>query len=99
MKKPDIIYSMQVSSASVSMLSSLFITVAIMKSDYGIASPYRRIIFGLSVADILHLLTIMLGPAFAVPSSSSPVGQWAIGNHNTCQALGFLAGFSAGTTP
>ena len=93
-----IIYRIQICSASVSFLSSSFIACGIVKSDGGLlTSPYRRIIFGVSVSDILQSLSIIAGP-FAVPSSSS-VGLWAAGNYHTCQADGFLFGFAAGSTP
>jgi hypothetical protein len=97
MSNIEIIYRIQICAASVSLLSSSFIAGGIIKSDGGLTSPYRRIIFGLSVSDILQSLSIIAGP-FAIPSSS-PSGLWAVGNYHTCQVDGFLFGFTAGSTP
>ena len=97
MSNIEIIYRIQICAASVSLLSSSFIAVGSIKSDGGLTSPYRRIIFGLSVSDILQSLSIIAGP-FAIPSSS-PLGLWAVGNYHTCQVDGFLFGFTAGSTP
>ena len=89
--------SIQISGASLSTVASSFIAVSIVRSDGGINSPYRRIIFGMSVSDILQSLSLAVGP-FAVPSTV-PQGLWAVGNYHTCQVNGFAYNMGAGCTP
>ena len=76
--------STQVSSAAISSCASAFITLAIVKSDGGLTSPYRRIIFSLSVSDLLQSLALFTGP-FAVTS-----GLWSRGNDLTCRVNGVI---------
>jgi hypothetical protein len=87
----------QVSTASISFISSSFIAGGIIRSDGGLTSPYRRIIFGISLSDILQSLAAIFGP-LSVPKSS-PVGIWAMGNDFTCRTDGFFITFTAGSTP
>lgn len=58
-------------------------------------SPYKRILFGLSVADIILSVVQCLQP-FAMPKETS-YRVWAIGNSKTCSAAGALTqlGFAA----
>jgi hypothetical protein len=49
-------------------------------------APYMRILFIMSVADLMHPVTVMTQP-FWVPASTSP-RYWALGNHATCTAVG-----------
>ena len=84
------------SSASISFIASFGIIIAITRSG-GLKSPYRRIIFGMSISDIFQSLAILLGP-FAVPASHS-YGKWAIGNDFTCQADGFMLILGTVCTP
>lgn len=76
------LYITQVSSSSVSLLASTFITIAILRTDGGLTSPYRRIIFGLSASDILQSLAMLTGPILV------PAGLWAHGNDITCRTNG-----------
>jgi hypothetical protein len=63
----------QVITASISfILSSPFIAGGIVRSDGVLTSPYRRIIFGINLSDILQSLALFIGP-LSVPKSS-PVG-------------------------
>jgi hypothetical protein len=87
----------QVSTASISFISSSFIAGGIIRSDGGLTSPYRRIIFGISLSDILQSLALVFGP-LSVPKSS-PLGIWAMGNDFTCRTNGFFITFTAGSTP
>ncbi len=92
-----IIYRLQLTSASLSVLSSSFIALGVQRSDGGLTSPYRRIIFGISIFDMMQSLSIMLGP-LAVPSST-PLAKWAMGNYDTCLVDGAFLCFAACCTP
>ncbi len=91
------LYTLQICAASLSLLSSSFIAVGILRSESGLNNPYRRIVFGISASDILQSLSIIAGP-FAVPETT-PTAQWAIGNHSSCRAIGFLFELSSICTP
>ncbi len=75
----------QISSGSVSFVASSVIVTFIAIN--GLSTPYRRIIFGLSVSDIAQSFAIALGP-FLTPSSAQ--AKWGIGNKHTCNLDGFL---------
>ena len=91
-----VIAVIMIAGSSLSFLASFGIIVAITRSG-GLKSPYRRIIFGMSISDIFQSLAILLGP-FAVPASH-PNGNWAIGNDFTCQADGFILILGTNCTP
>lgn len=57
------------------------------------SSPYHRIIFGLSLSDIMQSSSLLFGP-IATPTSM-PQAFWARGNVNTCQIAGIF--FTIGT--
>jgi len=56
-------------------------------------SPYKRILFAMSVADIITSVSFAFQP-FLVPKATSQ-RVWAIGNDATCTALGTFAQLSA----
>ena len=88
----------RLSTASLSCLASLTIAIMILRSDGGLASsPYRRIIFGLSIGDILQSLGIFIGP-FASPIDT-PNALWAVGNLHSCDAAGFILVFGGSMVP
>ncbi len=60
----------------------------------GLQTPYRRLIFSLSVTDIIQSLSILLGP-FLSPSDQL-LAHWGLGNKVTCQIDGLM--FLIGTT-
>ena len=63
-------------------------------SDFAlVSSPYHRIIFGLSIADMFHSLAMITGPFMAVQAANTPA-KWAIGNIVSCRINGlwFLIG-------
>lgn len=91
------LYHLQVSSASISLVSAALISGGILKSGSWRASPYHRIVLGISLSDIIRSLSIILGP-FLIPSSS-PVAPWAIGNDATCRANGFMYIVATYSTP
>ncbi len=98
MKGHAIIYVTQICSGSVSFLSSSLIAIGIMKSG-GLNSPYRRIIFGISVSDMMQSASIIIGP-FVVPSATpKSIAPWAIGNSHSCRAQGSYLIFAYGATP
>ena len=96
MKDAEALYTVQISTAPLSLMSSLFIAGAIVKSEVGLASPYRRIIFIYSAADALLSLMATLGP-FLVPPA--PFAIWGIGNRNSCRVQGILFTFGQGIAP
>jgi len=77
----------QISSASISFVSSLTMATAIVRSDGGLTSPFRRLIFGLSVTDVLQSFGLIVGP-FAIPASD--ISPFGVGNQGTCSAQGFV---------
>ena len=60
----------------------------IIRSDKGLCSPYSRIIFGLSIADIMQSLGIIISP-LAAPSGTLDA-PWAMGSTGFCSATGFI---------
>lgn len=75
--------------ASVSCLASSFIVLMILTEPVtGLASPYSRIIFGMSISDILFSLGILLSP-FVGPKDN-PDAMFAIGSSEGCDFIGFF---------
>lgn len=54
-----------------------------------ICTPYRRILIGLSFADILQSLALLVGPF--VPPKGTHQSPWAIGNITSCEIFGVFA--------
>ncbi len=68
---PRYFQTFQVCMASISFLSSLTIVISIaFIGNVGLSTPYRRIIFGLSLADIFQSLALLTGPS-SVPEGYS----------------------------
>jgi len=86
----------QIFSASISFISSLTIATAIVRSDGELTSPFRRLIFGLSLSDVLLSFGLITGP-FASPASD--ISPFGLGNQGTCSAQGFILHLSAYTVP
>jgi hypothetical protein len=89
-------------SGSLSTCSSLVMAIMISRSHGGLSTPYRRIIFGLSISDIIQSISVILGP-FLVPNdevndSTAAESSWAIGNVHTCDFQGFIQTFGAAAT-
>ena len=81
----------QIASAALSFVSSTaMIAVIAISSGCRLlsTSPYRRIIFGLSISDALLSIALLVGP-FSAPSSV-PQALWGLGNDTTCALDGFL---------
>ncbi len=83
----------QVLSASVSFLASTIIAAFVVSSG-GLITPYRRLIFCLSISDMFQSSALILGPWFSEFSYRSSYG---IGNKYTCgcDAFLFIMGSSA----
>lgn len=64
-----------ISTASLSFVGSSIISSILVRSRDGLSVPYRRIIFGLSISDIIQSLGFIFGP-FLVPESLSYVDIW-----------------------
>ena len=76
--------SVQISSSSVSFFASVATAIMIYRSLGGLSCPYRRIIFGLSIADALQSFALLTGP-FSISYSDHGMFPWAAGNFLTCQ--------------
>ena len=74
--------------ASISCLASTFIMLMILHEKKGLATPYSRIIFAISISDILFSLGMLLSP-FMSPKDN-PDALFAIGTTESCEAIGFL---------
>jgi hypothetical protein len=90
-------------SGGLSALSSATIIYVILRSEKGLSSIYHRIMFGMSTADILGSLAMVL-TSLPMPSymyKEEEFGyHWAgtrLGNTYTCNAQGFIASFGAST--
>lgn len=72
---------------SISFVSSLTIIVMILKSNLKLTTVYRRLIFGISVFDLIQSLSQ------ALSSVPMPAGSWvgAMGNDVTCDLQGLMA--------
>mmetsp|Transcript_16762 Transcript_16762/g.31758 ORF Transcript_16762/g.31758 Transcript_16762/m.31758 type:complete len:445 (-) Transcript_16762:92-1426(-) len=89
-------YPLQVirtTAASISLFGSLILATMIISSPGKLRTPYRRIIFGLAMSDIIQSLGIIFSP-LSQPKDT-PGATWARGNIATCEAAGF--GMTMGT--
>ena len=81
--------------ASASLLQSSILALIIFKK--GFHTPYRRLIFAISVSDILQCIGLILGP-FTIPVSTSQ-GFWAFGDRASCSFSGSLFTFGFAWSP
>ena len=58
------------------------------KQKQTVASPYRRLIVSLSIADVMQSFSMLLGPF--VPPKGTLQSPWAIGNTASCDAAGIM---------
>ena len=86
---PPAKFVLAVVTSSVSFVASSTIATMILVSPKKLTTPYRRLIFGLSVSDIVQSLALLTGP-FSSPKGSI-LASWAIGNITTCNLNGFMA--------
>ncbi len=76
----------QIISASISLIASTLTVICIARNR--LVTPYRRIIFGLSVSDTCQSFDILAGPWLIQHNASYAL--WGVGNKRTCQLDGFL---------
>jgi len=80
----------------ISLISSAIIIAMILRSKKGLSIIYHRILFGLSVVDILGAAGISAGSLV----SKGTTNLWkSFGSTSTCNAQGFLAVFSFTAQP
>ena len=80
--------------ASISCVASFILALMIWNSETGLQSPYSRIIFGLSIGDIINSLAVLISP-FASPSENIDK-VFSIGNVRSCEVTGlflYIGGF------
>lgn len=90
-------YKVQVlctSAASLSLAAFAIIALMIVLSPGRLSRPYRRLIFGFSISDIIQSIGIITSP-FAQPPTDDPFARWARGSISACEFSGFL--ISSGT--
>ena len=77
--------SIQIVSASVSMIASTAMLISIISHHKEVLkkSPYFRLILSLAFSDMIYSFSFILGP-FDVPKSYKAMGLWATGNDTTC---------------
>jgi hypothetical protein len=85
-KTYDIIYH---TTGSVSTIASTCLAVHILRSNHGLSTTYHRLVFGLSVGDILSSFGFALGSTM-VPKDMNYFVPGAQGNMTTCTVQGFL---------
>ena len=76
-----------VPSAVLSFVASATIVVMIIRSPTKLSNPFRRIIFGISIYDVVQSLSQASGTVLS-PKGSMP---GALGNDGTCTASGFVS--------
>jgi len=81
-------YILQIISASISLFASLSMMSMISCSPRKLSSPYRRLVFGMSAADIFQSLALVSGP-FLIPSGT-PKASFASGTTLSCEVNGFF---------
>ena len=93
----EILQPVRTTTASISCFASKLIAIVILRSDNGLKNPYSRIIFGLSIADIIQSAAMIMSP-FAAPSDTLDA-PWAKGTIGTCEAAGFSLYIGAAAVP
>ncbi len=68
--------------------SSVMAVMVTLLGNEGLSTPYRRIIFGLSISDILQSFALLTGPWFIPESKASVAGEK---EGALCQINGFLS--------
>ncbi len=81
------LYICSICTGSLSLLSSGTITIMIMISKDRLTCPFRRLIFGLSVADVIQSAAMIAGP-FSLPKHQQGA-LWSNGSEFTCELQGF----------
>jgi len=97
MSTKKLLQPVRVTTAYLSCFASTLIAIVILRSHNGLKNPYSRIIFGLSIADIIQSTSIIISP-FAAPSDTLDT-PWAKGTIGTCEAAGFFLHIGATAVP
>lgn len=72
----------------ISVISSMTIIIMILRSKKALSIPYHRILFGLSVADVIASVS-MSASSLPAPRDTLHL-KYSYGNQPTCEAQGFL---------
>ena len=86
----------QIFCAAVSFLCSSAIVIGVVRSEGGLKSPFRRLIFGISISDIIQSSSLIIAP-FAIPASD--ISPFGVGSQGTCSAQGFVVDVTGHTLP
>ncbi|GFH52696.1 hypothetical protein CTEN210_09172 [Chaetoceros tenuissimus] len=90
--------ALQVSSGAVSFICSSSLAYMIKANkEKGLKNPYRRLIFAISVADMMQSLSIVLGPF--INDAAVSQARWAIGNEHSCRLNGLLLALGSTAVP
>ena len=94
------LYGLQMINATFSFSGSATVAIMILRSNSKLDSPFRRLIFGLSISDLFQSLALMIGPIVTDSNISqsqyaNEVKLWNIGNRASCDFQGFLIMFGA----
>ena len=84
---------MQMISGSISFIASFTIVVMILRSAAKLNTPFRRLIFGLSVSDAIASISSVFQPLMI------PIGVLARGNQGTCKTIAFPYHFGYAASP
>jgi hypothetical protein len=80
-------------SGSISFIASMLLIIHILRSHECLSTTYHRLIFGLSVADIISSFCYILSSTM-IPKEMGYLVPFASGNVATCDAQGFLVHFA-----
>ncbi len=90
-------YITQICTAAISLIASLTTVLMISFSTRKLSSPYRRLIFGMSIADIFQSLALVTGPFF-IPAGT-PRAIFASMNTASCEANAFFMVLGSTSVP
>ena len=90
----NILNGCQMFSGSLSSSASAFMAITIWRSPNRLASPFQRLIFVLSLSDMVQSISSAFGPISAI-SEPEKINLWNIGNQRTCDIHGFTLHFGA----
>ena len=89
--------SLQVSSGAVSFICSSTLAYMIKFKRNGLQTPYRRLIFAISISDMMQSISLAVGPFLNNKLESQAF--WAIGNQHTCSMDGLVFALGNTATP
>ena len=90
------LYGVQMMTAVLSCTGSTTVAIMIIRSEPKLESPSRRLIFGLSISDILQSLPLVFGPLTTAPTENG-IKLFDIGTQTTCNVTGFTFNFGSMT--